>query len=453
MSEYSWMMERLKEFGSRHFWLSEGGDATYSDFMTLIHKQSQFIKDNEFAKGECIALIGDYSLELVSMFMALVLNKNIIVPLPSSNAADFNDKLKTSEASIVIMLDSSRNWIVERNESKLSHQLLIQMKNQECAGLILFSSGTTGQSKAALQSIDPIIGRFKGYRKESYRTLIFLKIDHIGGINTLFSIMLNGGTIVVSRDRSVDVVCSAIERNCVELLPTTPTFLNMLIMSQAHKVYNLESLKFITYGTEPMPLSTLKAVNCIIPHAKLKQTFGLTELGIFSTKSRDSTSNWMKIGGEDIQTRIINNILHIKTNGAMQGYLNAPSPFDSEGWFNTGDLVEEEDGYIRILGREKEVINVGGEKVLPTEVENVILEIKNVKDVLVRAKHSPVTGQIVEAIVVIDNLEGLSQDDIRAQIISHCRQRLETYKVPLSIKLTDNNLHNDRFKKKRILSN
>ncbi len=70
-----------------------------------------------------------------------------------------------------------------------------------------------------------------------------------------------------------------------------------------------------------------------------------------STKSENSESLWMKIGGDGFEMKIVDGILYIRTQSAMLGYLNAPSPFDEEGWFNTKDKVEEKDGYIRILGR------------------------------------------------------------------------------------------------------
>ena len=81
----------------------------------------------------------------------------------------------------------------------------------------------------------------------------------------------------------------------------------------------------------------------------------------------------------------------------MLGYLNAPSPFDADGWFNTQDLVETDGDYIRILGRKSELINVGGEKVHPTEIENVLLQLDNVKDVTVRGRPNPITGEVVAA--------------------------------------------------------
>ena len=91
--------------------------------------------------------------------------------------------------------------------------------------------------------------------------------------------------------------CSIIEKHRVALLPTTPTFLNMVLVSGAWQEHDLSSLEVITYGTEPMPTSTLEGLNRIFPRITLKQTYGLTELGIFSTKSKNSASTWMKALG------------------------------------------------------------------------------------------------------------------------------------------------------------
>ena len=92
--------------------------------------------------------------------------------------------------------------------------------------------------------------------------------------------------------------------------------------------------------------------------------------------------------------KIVDGMLWLRSSRAMLGYLNAPSPFDADGWFNTQDLVERDGEYIRILGRKSELINVGGEKVHPTEVENVLLQIDNVKDVTVRGVPNAVTGEL-----------------------------------------------------------
>src|SRR5690606_14521139 len=146
-------------------------------------------------------------------------------------------------------------------------------------------------------------------------------------------------------------------------LPTTQTFLNLTLLGKAWEGLDLSSLQLITYGTEPMPEATLKAVHERFPEVQLLQTYGLSELGILRSKSRSSDSLWVKVGGEGFETRIVDGLLEIKAQSAMLGYLNAPSPFTPDGWFRTGDAVEVDGEWLRILGRKSEMINVGGEKV------------------------------------------------------------------------------------------
>ena len=127
---------------------------------------------------------------------------------------------------------------------------------------------------------------------------MFLQLDHIGGLNTLFYTLANGGTAVVAEDLSPESVCEAIESHRVQLLPTSPTFLNLLLLSEAHLRHGLSSLELITYGTEPMPESTLKRIVQAFPCARLLQTYGLSELGILRSRSRTSDSLWVRVGGE-----------------------------------------------------------------------------------------------------------------------------------------------------------
>ncbi len=276
---------------------------------------------------------------------------------------------------------------------------------------------------------------------------MFLLLDHIGGINTLFHALCNGGTIVTAADRSPEAVAAAIEAHRVQLLPTTPTFLNMLLISEAAERHDLSSLEIVTYGTEPMPETTLAAIAEALASVRLKQTYGLSELGILPTKSRGSNSVWLKLGADGFEHKIVDNILWIRSASAMLGYLNAPDPFDSEGWFNTQDLVETDGEYVRILGRRSELINVGGEKVHPTEIENLLLQLENVRDVTVGGRPNPVTGAVVAARVTPVRAE--DPEAFRRRIRRFCRERLEPYKVPVVIEITDADHHGARFKKSR----
>jgi acyl-CoA synthetase (AMP-forming)/AMP-acid ligase II len=231
------------------------------------------------------------------------------------------------------------------------------------------------------------------------------------------------------------------------LLPTSPTFINLLLLSEAYKRYDLSSLQMVTYGTEVMPESTLNRFHELFPNVKLLQTYGLSEVGILRSKSKSSDSLWVKVGGEGFETRVRDGMLEIKAQSAMLGYLNALSPFTEDGWFMTGDAVEQEGEFIRILGRKSEIINVGGEKVYPAEVESVLQRMEGVEDVAVSGEKNPITGNIVKARVKLRNPE--SPQEFRKRMHSFCAGKLARFKIPQKVVLVDTDFRGERFKKMR----
>jgi acyl-CoA synthetase (AMP-forming)/AMP-acid ligase II len=113
----------------------------------------------------------------------------------------------------------------------------------------------------------------------------------------------------------------------------------------------------------------------------------------------------------------------------MVGYLNAPSPIDKDGWMTTGDLVEERGGLIRFLGRITEVINVGGQKVTPTDVETILMQAENVAEATVHAIPHPILGQAVAARISL--LQPEDKDLLAQRLREYCRERLQKYKIPM----------------------
>jgi acyl-CoA synthetase (AMP-forming)/AMP-acid ligase II len=261
-------------------------------------------------------------------------------------------------------------------------------------------------------------------------------------------VLSNAGCIITVQDRSPENVLKMIEQYKVQLLPTSPTFINLILLSEAYKKYNITSVQTITYGTEPMPEYTLKRFNKLFPKIRMLQTYGLSELGILRSKSKSSDSLWVKIGGEGFETRVVNNILQIKAKSAMQGYLNATSPFTEDGWFITGDMVEVDGEYFKILGRKSEIINIGGEKVYPAEVESVILEIQGIADVTIYGEKNPIMGSIVAANITLTKT-GEDPKSVAKRVKHYCREKLQGYKVPVRIKILNDKQYSERFKKKR----
>jgi len=421
-------------------------DFLFESLLTMCQDWQKKLHEKGIPKHAVVLLDADFSPNALALMLALIEHQCIIVPLTASVKDKKKEFCDIAQVEYAISIDPSDTAFFEPQARQTTHELIKQLKERNHPGLILFSSGSTGKSKAALHDFVPLLEKFKTPRP-ALRTIAFLLFDHIGGINTILHTLSNGGCVVTIQDRSPENICKVIETHKVQLLPTSPTFINLLLLSEAFVNYDLSSLQLVTYGTEVMPESTLKKFHSLFPHIRLLQTYGLSEIGIMRSKSESSNSLWMKIGGEGIETRIVDDILHIKTPSAMLGYLNAPSPFTDNGWFVTGDKVVVNGDYIRILGRESEIINVGGEKVWPSEIEEIIQMIPDVEDVAVCGIKSPIMGQMVQARIKLTTNESLS--DFRKRMRHFCKDKLPSFKIPQKVILTNDSIHGDRFKKLR----
>lgn len=421
---------------------------TYEDLLVKYQTALDFLSRTGVESGEVISLKGDFTPNTIALMFALIHNKNIIVPFSYSMKESECIKYDIAEIQRVIEVNVANDtYVIKNKEGSGSHSLYDIIRERKSPGLVLFTSGTSGRPKGAVHDYSKLLEKFITPRK-SLRTVNFLLFDHWGGLNTMFHTLSNGGIVLVLKERRPDFICSFIEKYKIELLPASPTFLNLLLISEEYKKYDLSSLKIITYGTEPMPQFTLEKIKKVFPDVKLQQTYGLIELGVLRSKSKSDDSLWVKIGGEGFETRIVEGLLEIKAESAMLGYLNAPSPFTEDGWFMTGDQVEVDGEYIKILGRKSEIINVGGEKVYPSEVESVIQEIDNVAEVTVFPEKNPIIGNIVCARVRLVNEEDKKIFITRLKV--YCRQKLQSFKVPVKVYIDENIQYNDRFKKKRV---
>jgi acyl-coenzyme A synthetase/AMP-(fatty) acid ligase len=438
-------IDKMKEHPENKAILSSKFSLTCGQLLALTIKFTAWLDNKKIPAGAVVSFDGDYSPESLALFLALAKNRNIVVPLSKDSKENFIEFREIAASEYDISL-AGKEPILSKTGREASHDIYQQLREKQASGLVLFSSGSTGKSKAIVQDLEKLMRKFKTPRK-ALRMLIFLQLDHIGGVNSLLYSLANGGTVIVADGRTPESVCQAIEKFKGEVLPTSPTFLNLLILSKAYEQYDLSSLKLMTYGTEPMQTSTLNRLNDLFPNITLQQTYGLSEVGILRSKSRSSGSLWMKVGGSEFATKIVNGTLWVKSDSAMLGYLNAPSPFDDEGFLDTEDMVEQDGEWIRILGRRSEIINVGGVKVFPAEVESILLEMDNIEDVVVFGGTHPITGNIVCAKFKLNSSE--TRREFKARMFNFCKGKLQPYKIPSKISFTEDNTYNERFKRMR----
>lgn len=405
------------------------------------------LKHQGIQRNQVVGIKSDFHADAISLLLALLANGNTVA-LISATASVVTDLLEDAQIDHLYTFNSDGDW--QRESFAVAadrHPLLAALQQSQRPGLIIFSSGTSGRAKAILHDANNFLQSF-GAANKPLRTLAFLLFDHIAGLDTLFYTLCSGGTLIIAKQRSTHAVCSVIEQSCAQVLPTSPSFLNLLYLSQDFRSFDLSSLEIVTFGSEPMTESGLARVNSMFPGARTIQKYGASEFGSPRSQSRADANLWLKIEGDNFKVKIIDDILWVKSSSTMMGYLNCPQPKVEDGYYCTGDRVEVDGQWLRILGRHCEIINVGGEKVFPAEVEGVLLEIPLVEDALVFGESNPLLGNSVSAKIKIT--ASADNKALKKEVRKYCISRLDRFKVPAKIEIVDQSLMSERFKRSRV---
>jgi acyl-CoA synthetase (AMP-forming)/AMP-acid ligase II len=445
-SRFEAFLDGLRTRGDRECLACDGQSHSYADLLRKFTSARDQLAALGAERGIVVGLRADYSLESVAALLALLAARTTVAMLPRDR--DTDRLLEDCQATALLDIDQQGQWNwTSLPASDVRHPLLAALQVAGDAGIVLFTSGSTGRPKAALQSMQRFLRKFDRPGK-SLRTLAFLLFDHVAGLDTLFYTLANGGAVVVTRDRSPSAISRLIDDARVEVLSASPTFLRLLCLAGDDGERSLASLKIITYGSEPMDPRTLALLNERFPNCRISQKYGTTETGSPRSTSRDNNSLWLKLAQDGVETRVVNGELQLRSESTILGYLNAPSPVDAEGWYSTGDLVEVDGDWIRFRGRSSEQINVGGEKVAPSEVEQVLLELDFIRQAVVSGESNPIMGQVVAARIVLAN--GVDERDAVRSIRNHCRSRLAPHMIPVKVHFESGSLSTSRHKIQRI---
>ena len=420
----TWIRQQLAACGDR-IACNEGGKTwSYAEFIELIDHALTQLPSKGVAVIEVQAAT---TIEGLAMLLAIGETRHIALPLPAELPEAEQDKRR-----------------LVANSSQLYNQL-------EGSGLVLFSSGTSGEPKGMLHNLDALLDRYKNLSARKDRSLLLLLIDHIGGLDSAFRCLFSGSTLVVPEARSPEAAGQAIASHQVNVLPASPTFLNLMLLSGTVQEYDLSTVEIIAYGAEAMPQKVLKRLAKAFPNAQLQQKFGTSETGAIRIKSIDNESLFFRIKDSDTKWKIVEEELWLKTPSRVVGYLNVDDVgLEADGWYRTGDLVEIDDhDNLRIIGRASAVINVGGQKVHPSEVEAIIGEIEGIEAVNIYAMEAPVTGSAVACEIVVSGDEGSRV--WKRTIRNHCRGKLAPWKIPSSVRIVDSMSVNIRMKKSSSL--
>jgi len=441
------LIRRFAADGRRPAVVAPAARCTFGELARSVEGWGEELDGGGIDPGTVVGLEADFTPSSIGLLLALAGRGAIVVPHRRDARIGRQARHALTQIEILCQLDGADEVGVERTGRKAQHELYDELRRRRHPGLVYLSTGTSGEPKAAVHDLTHLLEKFE-LRRPALTAVALLPFDHLGGFNTMLHTLSNGATLVSTDDRSPDNVCRLIAEHRVELLPATPTFLRMLLLNRAHRRHDLGSLRVISYGAEAMPSTTLARLREAFPRVKLQQTYGMTELGALRTKSLGDGSLWVKVGGEGFATRVVDGKLQVRARSMLLGYLNAPLPVTVDGWFETGDLVAQDGEYLRFLGKDSDLINVGGEKVYPAEIEGVIEAIDGVAEATVYGEPNTLLGEIVCARVTAR--ADVDRAKLASSVKRRCRERLERFKVPVKVEVESADAHlGPRVKKAR----
>ena len=225
---------------------------------------------------------------------------------------------------------------------------------------------------------------------------------------------------------------------------------NLLVKAPDIEKRKIDSIRFCLSAATKMPVELIKMVEDKL-RWKYGEAWGLTEVSCVGTTAPHTETRLGScgrgMGGAEI--KVVDpdgkeapvgerGELCIRGTCVTLGYLNKPDAtkevFDEEGWFHSGDIaVMDEDGFVYIVDRKKDMINVGGEKVFPSEVEDIMLTNPQIKDLVIIGLPDELKGEAPKAFIELKKGESATEDDIRA----FCKTRMAPYKIPSWIEFVD----------------
>jgi acyl-coenzyme A synthetase/AMP-(fatty) acid ligase len=306
---------------------------------------------------------------------------------------------------------------------------------------ILLTSGTTGLPKLVVHSLESLTGAIQAGKtpRENIVWSTFYDIRRYGGLQILFRAILTGTSLVLAsaHESTADFLTRAAAHGITHI-SGTPSHWRRALMSPSARLIKPE---YVRLSGEIADQSILNHLRSVYPQARIAHAFASTEAGVafevndaiagFEASALKNTSG--------VEMKVEDRTLRIRSARTASRYLgeNAPILKGEDGFVDTGDIVELREGRYCFAGRRDGVINIGGLKVYPEEIEAVINRHPQVQMSLVRTKKNPITGALVVADVVRKNGSNggreLSSSAIQEDILLLCREALSPHKVPAAI--------------------
>jgi acyl-CoA synthetase (AMP-forming)/AMP-acid ligase II len=295
----------------------------------------------------------------------------------------------------------------------------------------LMTSGTTGKPKVVRHTLESLIGLIRKSLSLNFggRWLLTYQATSFAGMQVLLTALLGEGTLIVARQpRPLDFFEAAQEFQATHI-SGTPTFWRSFLL--VAEVGSLPALQQITLGGEAVDEATLQRLRERFPNRRITHIYASTEAGIVFAVHDGRAGfprEWLDQDLQPVRLRVVEGMLEVLSPHRMVGYAGLVGESRADSWLRTGDLVTIEGDRAFFLGRTDDMINVGGAKVYPQQVEDFLLAFPGVADARVRGVKNPLSGNVLAADLVLE--PGRDEEEMRTLLSRRCREELPGFQVP-----------------------
>lgn len=450
--------------------LYDGKKLSYRELYQHVDRFAAYLQEQGYEKGDVIALYTLNSDLFLIAYLGVQLAGFIVMPINTKLAAPEIDYIFNHSQAKGLIYDERLAESLKDVSYSFQHAIGLQEMNNRIeqqdrertivsleahdTAVIMYTSGTTGKPKGVMlthQNIAATAEIWSASMNMSSKDKMFIctPLFHCAGLHVFAMPMFyQGGTVVIEEVFSPTKTLAQIAATGATIFFGVPSMYTIILNTPGFKEHSLNHLRLLCYGAAPMPYELVKQVKEAFPNVKVQNLYGQTENSPAATSLLDMDA-LTKIGsvgkplaqtevcvvdseGKSVPAGEVGEIC-VKGPQVMKGYLRNPEETARtirDGWLYSGDLGRfDDEGYLYIVDRKKDMIIRGGENIYPIEVEEVLYQMSEVLEAAVVGLPHEVYGEVPKAFVVLKEDRSLDENSI----LSYCQSRLAKYKVPYEI--------------------
>ena len=477
MNLIDFLKKNVENHGDKIAVIDNEREITFIELYEKVEKFSNNIKI--LNQEEIISLISENSISFIIAYLGII-NSGKIVHLISPEISEINlfNQLRSSKSKNIICNQLMKKKILNFNSIKTTifdiEEILLKHNNKEIGSsqnklaYLIYTSGTTAEPKGVTVSHSMIefttknIVKVLGYSNSDI-DLLPLPLNHSFGLGCIHTSLYVGSTLVLLKNASnLEEILESLKKYKITTLAAIPATLTKILSFENKKLEDYFSeIRLIITNSTAIPKKTVIQFKEILKKGNLATYYGLTEASRSTFMVFDKNNQREESVGKcspNVEIKIVNKEenslklgnIFIKGENVIKKYWNNVEADKNifENWLKTGDTgYFDKEGYLFLKGRSDEIINVGGEKVMPIEIEQTIKNIPGVEDVVAFGIEHEIFGQTIK----LNIIKSKNSDIDKAQILSYCIKNLERFKIPSKIDFVEKIPKTDYGKVKRFM--